>query len=208
MTPEDREHSYQEQCELRRAVLALCANPADEQAQLIVNRLGERYGLYAKVGGVSLEEAATADPLKDLAAVARGDLQAQRRLALRAWCEVVRADPETGELILNLECEDVGETMELALTFARLAATHGELQDNGALVNRLIVASLLMPQRQSELAPQAIAWAHWGADAGHEEAADCLNLLTENATPETVIAAKHYAERLNEYLPLGTSGVS
>lgn len=130
------------------------------------------------------------DPFSKLALAARGSLQAQRDLANEA---VRLAVDEPDDF-------DPSRTLREGLVFARLAAAHGRLEDQGLVIAML--ANLAAHEGEHN-APDELAegMARLGivADCGGpegEDAAAMLNRLAGEAHPIILEAAKEYTKRL------------
>lgn len=125
-----------------------------------------------------------------LKTAARGDLAAQRALAMQAVGMVqVRPDLDPATLLND------------GLIFARMAAVQGDDGDQGRVISMLaLLGDELVRQGDTEseemVAAEAIARVALLAKQGIEMADDAVNRMVEMATPETVAMAKEYERAL------------
>lgn len=129
------------------------------------------------------------DPFGKLAAAARGDVEAQRALANAAV-----------DAVMNGSDRDPIVTLSEGLVFARMAATHGHVADEGLCISML---ALLVRIAGDDSCPDQIAEAtariaRVADGEGHfaEFAAAELPGLMAMLSPETVPFVKQYEARL------------
>lgn len=127
------------------------------------------------------------DPFSLLARAARGSLQAQRDLA------------NIGVQAASTGGADMHVGFAEAMIFARLAATHGHLADQGLVIG---IASLMAEALGDEACEcetaEAMARIAIADEAGAEKAGDALRVLVERASPELVELAKEYRSRIRD----------
>jgi len=129
------------------------------------------------------------DPFGKIAAAARGDIAAQRALANEAVRRVM------------FESDDVDPIIALSegLVFARMAASQGDIADQGLCISMLA----LMVQHGDEDScrdqiAEAAARVALVADAGDEYAAAQLPALMEMLPSGVIPYVKHYEQRLHD----------
>src|SRR5690606_1720961 len=133
------------------------------------------------------------DPFDKLSGAARGGLQAQRELARRAVSVAVERD-EAGELV-----NDPERCLIEGLVFARLAAAHGDLADQGLVISMLaLLVELVGEENAGEELAEATARAFLAADHGNDDIADALPWLSANLQPHVMRLAKEYAGRIKD----------
>ena len=143
-----------------------------------------------------MAEVATA-PLTDLEAsfgllkgAARGDIAAQRALADQA-VSLVRNRPDLDPVWL----------LNDGLIFARMAATQGNVSDEGRVIAMLALVGDLCdeqgePETGAPFAAEAIARVSLLADLGVDLADVTLGKAADNATPAIMAMAKQYERAL------------
>jgi hypothetical protein len=150
----------------------------------------------AVAGRVGCEKAPAqpVDPFELLARASRGELQAQRDLARMAVAAAVERDADGNLANDPLICLSEG------LVFARLAATRGDIADNG-LVLSILALFIDAGGEPGSAAAEGIArmeLAASSAQSGSEQAAQMLTQLVADASPGVVALAGDYLRRIKE----------
>lgn len=127
-----------------------------------------------------------ANPFLALRAVATGDLEAQRKLALAAWVGAIIQDED---MVFAAEGD---EMVEAALIFSRMAAAQGTVEDVRLLAVRLATASQISQDLETERMGEAIGWLLWGEDAGLGETSASLSALVESASPVAIERGREF----------------
>jgi hypothetical protein len=99
-------------------------------------------------------------------------------------------------------CGETGIDPELVLleglVFARLAAAHGHEADTGLFVSMVgLLAQVAGQDTHADEMGEAVARISRLADNGSELAGQMLGTFAESVSPEAMVAAKEYAERLD-----------
>lgn len=168
----------------------ICAQMVKDNYVPVLGRAFAEWGEYQHSLAMAGQPADEGDVFHWIGPAARGDLSAQRRLAMYALAMV------GGE-----ECHPVFTIIE-GLVFARLAAAQGTQEDRWRLITMLAVAHHLHGRASDQaeaaevVAGEVIARLEMLADEGHERAAELLATLVGNETPETIELAHEYRERL------------
>lgn len=129
---------------------------------------------------------ASLNPFAKLAAASRGSLKAQRELAEQALALAMEAETDEHRSLLIHD----------ALTFARLAAAQGYLQDQGMVISLLAVQAELLGEDGVEMA-EAIARVSLLADLGGEGgelAARYLPQIADGVAPGVMQSAQRFRE--------------
>lgn len=128
------------------------------------------------------------NPYPKLAKAAKGDLDAQRYLANQA-VDMAFLHDEGGEFI-----NDPVQCLIEGLVFARLAAAHGHVADQGLVISMLGLLSQFGDEEDTkEIVAEAIARAENVAEMGGEESAvvdQWLLAVADASVPGTVELAK------------------
>lgn len=126
----------------------------------------------------------SANPFAHLAAAARGDIEAQRVLAMLA-VEGASASPGDAESILRE-----------GLIFARLAAAQGDTGDEG----RVIAMLALLAEVSGDNAPYGEAIARYALldERGIEVPGMTLEMLSDHAPAEVMLQAKCFHQLIQE----------
>ena len=133
------------------------------------------------------------DPFSALHAAATGSIEAQRAIADRA-------------ITLAMEDNDRDPVTSLTegLVFARLAASHGDVSDQGRVISMLAVLSEMVDETSAEeLVGEAFARVELAADAGAEGVDAMLPQFAENLTPETIARARDFHARITDRIGEG-----
>lgn len=147
-----------------------------------------RRALSGRLGVEDEPASAPFDPFERLAAAARGELQAQRDLA-----------NEGIRLALANEGNNPERCLCDALMFARLAAAHGELVDQGLVIS--IIALLVCVSGEGEYEDEiaeALARTALADAAGDEFAADKLREMIAGVPPHIAQLAQEYRARIGD----------
>jgi len=125
---------------------------------------------------------ALANPYQHVKAAAQGDVNAMRALA------------DHSVAMLGQNVADPERTLLEGLIFARMAAVVGDNADKGRVLSMLALIGCFASSEASEADyfAEGIAMASILADRGEELAADGVNLLSEQASPEILAMAKAY----------------
>lgn len=128
-----------------------------------------------------------ADAYALLSCAAKGDLDAQRALA-RVALDTVSNGSDV--------CDPVTTLIE-GMVFARMAASHGTVEDQGTFIQLAALLADLDPDEGCfDPVAEAIARVSIAADAGSEEAAQMLPELAAGVAPEVMAAAQEIAKRI------------
>jgi hypothetical protein len=144
----------------------------------------------ANVDAPAPTEAGEIDPFSKLAAAARGSLEAQRAVANQAI------------KLAFQEGRDAEKTLLEGLVFARLAASHGHIEDQGLVISMIALLSEVVGEDAvpSEVA-EALARIEWIANqscGGVEPCADFIASLSYDpiVSAEVMAEAKDISRRM------------
>lgn len=137
------------------------------------------------------EEIQYVDPLALVGPAARGDLDAQRRLAV--WGLLLIHDHIRAETHIDLT-----GTLAETIGIARFAAAQGEVDDAFRLTMALALGGMFSwcPTERLEWSAECIARLEMLADDGSERAAELLAAFAGEETPEILEAARAIRARL------------
>lgn len=172
--------------ELAKALSAAAEREGVSQSELIRQAVAGRVGC-------STASTVDPDPYERIVAAARGDLQAMRDLANLAMRNAL--DPTSGA--------DACKQLIEGLVFARMAATHGHIADQGLVISML--ALLSKTGADDDCAgehAEAIARLALVGDFGDDFEADLVSqhlpFLADDADPEIMALAKEIRSRLRD----------
>lgn len=129
------------------------------------------------------------DPFAVLEAAATGSLDAQRAIADRAFALALDSDTD----------RDPETVLTEGLVFARLAAAHGDISDQGRAINMLnLLAGYLGEEAAEEQIGEAVARISLIADAGVELADILLPDLAASISSDAMAQAKCFRSRITD----------
>ncbi len=130
-------------------------------------------------------------PVHLLGPAARGDLEAQRHLAI--WGHLVACSGHDADPL---------STLTEAIQYARLAAEHGEFHDEYRCIMMLALAADLGGNAApSAYAPECVGRLSKMADEGNMAAGDLIALHAGAETPELLQIARAFSEQLSNPQP-------